>query len=329
MNREELIRKAYDRSASLTTGNPFYLSRVRAFTADLLAEDVRDQGDITTDSVLFDLKPATRARLVAKECGICAGLEEAAWFFKGCGLEIVSSLRDGDPVKKGETMLQMTGSYRDLLKSERVGLNMVQRMSGIATLTGDLIRQTQGTGLHVAATRKTPWGSLDNKAVAVGGGLTHRLGLWDAILIKDNHLVVLRENGFEKTYIEEALERAWHFRTNGVVEIEVQNPDEALQAAASFNSLMLRTPGNIAIIMFDNFVPDALGSLLEQVRSQFSGTVILFEASGNISPENIAGFGKTGVDIISMGYLTHSPKAFDISQRHDLSGAGGRSGGRS
>jgi len=319
MKRDELIRRAYDRSAGLSLGNSYYRSRVRTFTTEMLAEDVRDRGDITTDAVLFDFKPETRARLVAKESGICAGLEEAAWFFDSCGLSILSRLKDGDPVRKGETMLQVSGGYRELLKSERVGLNLVQRMSGIATLTADLVQKTRGTPLHVAATRKTPWGSLDNKAVAVGGGLTHRLGLWDAILIKDNHLVVLRENGFAENYIAEALERAWSRQADGVVEIEVQNSAEALQASATFDSLARRQPGNIAIIMFDNFLSDDLGGLLAEIRSQAGKAPILFEASGNISPENVTEYGRTGVDVVSMGCLTHSPRAFDISQRHDLS----------
>ncbi len=319
MNRRELILKAYDRSSALTVTDPFYQSRVHAFTTEMVDEDIRDRGDITTDSVLFDLKPGTTARLVAKETGICAGLEESAWFFKGCGLDIISSRKDGSSVEEGETLLQMKGSYRDLLKSERMGLNLVQRMSGIASLTGELVKKTEGTGLYIAATRKTPWGSLDNKAVAVGGGLTHRLGLWDSILIKDNHLVVLRQNGYKESYIEEALVRAWRYQPNRVVEIEVQNREEALQAAATFETLAPETPEKIAIILFDNFVPDELGGILEKIKNRFSQTPILFEASGNISPENIAGFSSTGVDIVSMGYLTHSPKAFDISQRHDFS----------
>lgn len=318
MKRRDFILKAYDRAAALTVTDQFYQSRVHAFTTVMLEEDVRDCGDITTDSVLFDLKPDTTARLVAKDSGICAGLEEAAWFFNNNGLEIITARKDGQSVESGETILQMKGSYADLLKCERVALNMVQRMSGIATLTGELVSKTAGSGLCIAGTRKTPWGSLDNKAVAVGGGLTHRLGLWDSILIKDNHLVVLRQNGFKESYIEEALERSWRFPASPVVEIEVQSSKEALRAATRFKSLLADSPGKIAIILFDNFSPDDLRDLINEVKDLAGAAPILFEASGNISPDNITGYATAGVDIVSMGYLTHSPKAFDISQRHDL-----------
>lgn len=318
MERRELIKKAYDRSAELTMTNSFYESRVHAFTVAMVEEDVRDRGDITTDSVLSELMPETKARLVAKASGICAGIEEVCWFFRRCGLKIGMVKQDGSRVEEEETMMEFSGSYRDLLKSERMGLNLVQRMSGIATLTNELVSKTGENGPRIAATRKTPWGSLDNKAVAVGGGLTHRLGLWDSILIKDNHLVVLQQNGFEENYIEESLARAWQHQNSRTVEIEVENREEALRAAVTFETLGADSPGKIPIILLDNFTPEALRSMIPEIHS-VSSRPILLEASGNIGPDNVAQYLETGVDIISMGWLTHSPKAFDISQRHDLS----------
>ena len=315
MDRQDLIKKAYNRVSSLSISNPEYQKRVLAFTEALVEEDIGNFGDITSDSVFEDLNPQTSARLIAKDSGICAGLEEAAWFYRRHGIEATLSTNDGEKISKGKEILTLRGSCKDLLRTERMGLNLIQRMSGIATLTNELVQKMDRHELHVAATRKTPWGSLDKKAVAVGKGVTHRLGLWDFILIKENHLTVLKQNGFGHDYIEVALERAVHSNKTSIVEIEVQNQQEAVRAAEAFQNHSTRD-NKIFIIMLDNFSPAEIKDTLGMIGTKSDSKNILYEASGNITPENINQYAEAGVDVVSMGYLTHSPAAFDISQLH-------------
>jgi len=317
MDRQELISKAYDRSASLTVDNREYRKRVLAFTNALVEEDVGENGDITSESVLLDANPKTSAQLIARGGGICAGLEEATWFYHQNGLEVTMTRHDGEVVDDGHIIMSLFGNCKDLLRTERVGLNLIQRMSGIATLTNQLIQRIDSKALFVAATRKTPCGALDKKAVAVGKGMTHRLGLWDSILIKENHLTILKQNGFTKDYIDQALDRAFQCQITDVVEIEVQNPQEAVNAAQKFRNLSQKRTGVICIILFDNFNPSEIRETIDSISSRSADENLLFEASGNITPDNLTEFAEAGVDVVSMGYLTHSPDAFDISQLHE------------
>ena len=235
MNRQELLDLAYRRESRLHVGNPGYVKWLKHFTVEAAREDAGRAGDITTRSVLKEDK-VRRARIVAKENGIVAGIEEARWFYEQRGIGAKPSKKDGDPVSPGDVVLELSGREFALLETERTGLNLLQRMSGIATLTNGLVRKAKP--LLVAATRKTHWGSLDNKAVAVGGGGTHRLALWESILIKENHLEALSLEG-ESDAIEEALRRAWAGRDRAVfIEIEVRNTDEAIRAAGCLVSLM-------------------------------------------------------------------------------------------
>ena len=317
MERQEFIHKAYNQVKELTLDKPEYQKRILAFTTALVEEDVGDRGDITSDSVLRNLNPKTTARLIAKDSGVCAGLDEAVWFYDQNGIEIIDRLRDGDWVENGESILSLHGKCKDLLRTERMGLNLIQRMSGIATLTHKLIQKIDQSKTCIAATRKTPWGSLDKKAVSVGGGMTHRLGLWDFVLIKENHLTVLKQNGFEHRYIEEALKRAVSSQSSEIVEVEVQNQQEALKASLQFQKLSQQKSDLICIILLDNFSPELIRDTLDKIEVKGSGKNLLFEASGNITPGNINEFAAAGADVVSLGYLTHSPDAFDISQLHE------------
>ncbi len=314
MDRDTLLLKAYARGSSLTIENMEYLDRVRAFTTAMVEEDIREIGDITSDSVLVDMNPYTRASLVSKAPGVVAGVEEVRWFYSQFGVTVEAACRDGVKVGRNQTILRLGGKCKDLLLTERTGLNLLQRMSGIATLTHHVVEKVRDTGLHVAATRKTQWGALDNKAVAMGGGLTHRLGLWESILIKENHLTILKKHGYEDTYIEEALERAWHCPRKNFIEIEVQTHEEAHRAAHKFQTLLAGSNVLPCIIMLDNFPVDDLKMVMDEMKTEGYYPEVLFEASGLITPESIIHYTSTGVDVVSMGSLTHSPHPLDISQ---------------
>jgi nicotinate-nucleotide pyrophosphorylase (carboxylating) len=183
-------------------------------------------------------------------------------------------------------------------------------MSGIATETKRLVDLIEDSGTKIAATRKTLWRYLDKKAVYVGGGLTHRLGLWDSILIKDNYLQALRTKGESKP-VEKSLVKTAEFASKvDFIEIEVANQEEALAAARKFKQLKLKKP---CIIMLDNWNPNEIVQMTEKLRKARLYDYVLLEASGNITPENIKEYAETGIDVISLGYLTHSARILDMS----------------
>jgi nicotinate-nucleotide pyrophosphorylase (carboxylating) len=183
-------------------------------------------------------------------------------------------------------------------------------MSGIATETKHLVDSLRNYQTRIAATRKTLLRYLDKKAVFLGGGLTHRFGLWDAILIKDNHLETVKKEG-KTNYIETALTRASKYLDEvNFIEIEVTSHEEALTAAQIFDALKLKKP---CVIMLDNMKPALIRETLEALREKNLYDNLLIEASGDITPKNIRKYAKTGVDVVSMGYLTHSMKALDLS----------------
>jgi nicotinate-nucleotide pyrophosphorylase (carboxylating) len=183
-------------------------------------------------------------------------------------------------------------------------------MSGIATETKRLSNLIGDHETKIASTRKTLWRYLDKKAVYLGGGLTHRLGLWDSILIKDNHLQALRARGESKP-VQKALTKAAKFAGRvDFIEIEVANQEEAWAAAKKFKQLRLRKP---CIIMLDNWTSTAIAQMIEKLRKTKLYDYVLLEASGNITPENIKEYAKTGIDVISLGYLTHSARILDMS----------------
>jgi nicotinate-nucleotide pyrophosphorylase (carboxylating) len=312
MDRQQLTDLAYRRGDKLHVDDDDYLRALRRFTVEAVEEDVGKAGDITVDAVLRE-NGQRKAKVIAKEKGVIAGIEEANWFYGQYGVQVSQVKQDGDRVEQGDLVLEFHGREFELLKTERVGLNLIQRMSGIATLTNDLVRRCQP--LLVAATRKTHWGSLDNKAVSIGGGGTHRLGLWESILIKENHLASLADEG-DFDVIEEALNRAWHHRDRSVfIEIEVQTTEDALKAAGHFVSFLEESNEvKPCVVMLDNFSPADAAQTVALLKEKGYFSQVLVEASGGITPENILAYRDAGVDVVSMGYITHSPKALDISQ---------------
>lgn len=260
-----------------------------------LAEDV-GSGDVTTDSII-DKEKQAKAIWVTKENGTVAGLDIAKHVFQFLDEDLSWNLKyqDGDQVQKGETIVEFSGNCRAILTAERTALNIAQRMSGIATKTTELVQALDGFSTKILDTRKTVPGlrKLDKMAVKAGGGTNHRMGLYDLAMIKDNHIEVAGS-------ITKAVERVRSNHADIKIEVETTNLDqvqEALDAGAD-------------IIMLDNMSIDQMCKAVEIIGNRAET-----EASGNITHDNIREVAETGVNFISVGALTHSVKAFDISQR--------------
>lgn len=269
---------------------------VRSF----LAEDL-GYGDITTNA-LIDSKQRAEARVVCKENAVVAGIEEALFLLELTGCQGTSRARDGERVKAGSVIISALGPARALLSVERTLLNLLAHMSGVATATADLVsianRESRGK-VRIACTRKTLPGLryFEKRAVELGGGDTHRLRLDDAVLIKDNHLELAGSIG---ECIRKAKETVSFTKK---VEVEVTTPDQAVEAARA----------GADIVLLDNMTPRKVGSSMTLLMSKGLRNRILVEASGGITKENLANYAKTGVDVISVGAITHSAPAVDVS----------------
>ncbi|MEN3037664.1 MAG: carboxylating nicotinate-nucleotide diphosphorylase [Candidatus Kryptonium sp.] len=264
-----------------------------------LVEDI-GYGDITTMSVIGDEYIETDAEIIVKESGVIAGIDVAWIVFKTVdpNLKFVPNVSDGDLVEKGEIIGVVSGDVKSILVAERVMLNFVQRMSGIATLTRKFVKAVEGTKAKITDTRKTAPGLrlIDKLAVEIGGGVNHRFGLYDMILIKDNHIAIA--GGVEKA-IEKCLKYVKEKNLNVKIEVEAHSLND-LKKILSFDG--------IDRVMLDNFSVDDLRRAVDLISGKFE-----VEASGGITLENVRQVAETGVDYISVGMLTHSPKALDIS----------------
>ena len=297
--RDKLVLEFWDRSKELHINNKEYRDLVNEFFLLLLKSDVR-KGDSTSNS-LIEKNRNISAAIIAKEEGILAGIGE--FKFLNRDLKIKQFKNDGDRIKNGEILLKLSGNAIKILERERTNLNLLQRMSGIATLTHNLNKKLNNK-IKVAATRKTSWGLLDKKAVSIGGGLTHRLNLSDGIIIKDNHLKII-DYDFKKA-INSVKNKSRY------IEIEVENAKQALEAA----SIMKKAKGsdkNIFAIMLDKIKPEEMNLITKELKIQGLYEYVLLEASGNISQENIKEYLNCDVDIISMGCITNSAKSLNIS----------------
>ncbi|MBP1928564.1 nicotinate-nucleotide pyrophosphorylase (carboxylating) [Methanolinea mesophila] len=262
-----------------------------------LSEDA-PYGDLTSE-LLIDPSLTCHGVIQLKETGIIAGLEEAAEIFSILGVAVNSRARDGELVVRGGILLELEGPARGVLLGERTALNIIGRMSGIATKTreiADKVRE-KNSSCTIACTRKTAPGLrvLDKKAVALGGGVRHRFGLSDAVLIKDNHLLLLP--------LEEAISRAKMGSVYHRVEVEVRDADQARRAALA----------GADIIMLDNMTPEAVAGAVRAIRGVPGGDSRIIEVSGGICEENAILYALPGVDVISMGCLTHSVVNLDVS----------------
>ncbi len=262
-------------------------------------EDI-GQGDVTT---LLTIPPRTivEAEVVAKESGIVAGVKEAMTLLKSFDLETSALVSEGSKVEKKTVILKVAGDARTLLSIERTLLNILIRMSGIATATKQMVEKVASSGykVRVACTRKVGPGLsyFDKRAVMLGGGDTHRLHLDDLILIKDNHLAILGS-------VDKAVKKvrsAVSFSKK--IEVEVSTAGEAIEAAKA----------GADIVMLDNFSPRGVREAIALLGSEGLRSRVLVEASGGISEQNILQFANAGVDILSLGELTHSTRALDMS----------------
>jgi len=217
--------------------------------------------------------------------------------------KVTSLKKDGSMVKNNDIILEIEGNARRILAYERTLLNIMQRMSGIATAVYNL-KGIIKNDCFIAGTRKTLFPLLDKKAVSVGGALTHRLTLNDAVLIKHTHMKIIN-NGFDKALRLTA-------KNDGIkyIELEIKNEEEALKAAEEIFNLKSQ---KLFAIMFDNMKAPIIKQAIIKINKNFKNNKILFEASGGINQSNIEEYSKTGADIISVGSITHSPKAFDMS----------------
>lgn len=264
----------------------------------VLAEDIAD-GDHTTLATI----PADRtgsARLLVKEKGIVAGVEVARQIFEifDPSLTFEQLMHDGDQVDPGDVVFRVHGSSRSLLTIERTVLNIMQRMSGIATKTNLIVDIIKGTGTRLLDTRKTTPGMrfLEKQAVVIGGGTNHRFGLYDMMMIKDNHNDhaggITAAIGRAKAYQKEK-------GINIPIEVEARDAEEVREILAA---------GPVDRIMLDNFTPEAIRAILPEIGDQ-----VETEASGGITEATIRSYAETGVDFISVGALTHSVKSLDLS----------------
>lgn len=252
----------------------------------------------TSADLVIDEDDTTTAYFEAKADGVLCGLDIALRVFEllDDGFSAKVYKKDGDKIKKGDIIADLTGHTVMLLKGERTALNLLQHMSGIASMTNKAVCLCEGTNASVADTRKTLPGlrSLQKYAVTVGGGRNHRYNLSDAVMLKDNHIDAC---GSITKAVEKVREKLGHMVK---IEVETRNLDEVKEALST----------GVEVIMLDNMDCDTMKTAVEMTNGK-----ALLEASGNITDETIAGVAKTGVDIISIGALTHSVKAFDISMK--------------
>ncbi|MDQ2178626.1 carboxylating nicotinate-nucleotide diphosphorylase [Marinifilum sp. D714] len=258
-------------------------------------EDIGD-GDITTNNLVPE-NSAAKASMTAKADGVIAGLPIAEKVFKKLDPNLIWKplVQDGDTIEKGQVIVEMQGSFRALLTGERLALNLMQRMSGIASETAKYVAEVKHTSVQILDTRKTVPGlrTLDKYSVKTGGGTNHRIGLYDLVMIKDNHIKVAGG-------IAPAVEQIRKSIPNHIkIEVETTNIEEVKEALSA----------GADIIMLDNMSNEAMTEAVQLVDGKAKT-----EASGNMSLERLKGVAETGVDFISIGALTHSVTALDISQ---------------
>ena len=259
-----------------------------------LAEDL-GSGDLTS---LFFI-PETRAskgRIFAKEASVVAGVEAVRRVYQKLDgrVELTILTRDGSRVDAGETVLEMSGPTRSVLSGERVALNFIQRLSGIATLTAQFVEAVHGTGVTILDTRKTTPGlrAMEKAAVKAGGGQNHRMGLYDGVMVKDNHLLA-------KPELQKAILSIRRIHPDILIEVEADSFDQV----RDFVNLK-----GIDVLLLDNMSPDQLRACVSLRRPGLK-----FEASGGVSLATVRQIAETGVDFISVGQLTHSARAIDFS----------------
>ncbi len=267
---------------------------IKTFISNALREDI-GPGDLTV-AALISPDIDGKAELIAKEALILAGIDVAGEVFKQVDprISVTANYADGQELTSGTVIASISGKVASLLTAERVALNFMQRLSGIATLTRQYVNRTEGTKARIVDTRKTTPGlrALEKHAVRIGGGKNHRFGLFDGILIKDNHIAAV---GSLSEAVKRAREKAPHTLK---IEVETENLDQVREAISA----------GAEIIMLDNMGIETMKKAVKLINGK-----ALIEASGGINLNNVRQVAETGVDLISVGAITHSARSMDIS----------------
>jgi nicotinate-nucleotide pyrophosphorylase (carboxylating) len=286
--------------SEISTSNAWRDVVTRALREDL------GTGDVTVQALV---PPERRGagRIVAKETGVLFGLVVARLVFEEVdpAVTVHAARKDGQDIAPGDEIMTVTGSAASLLKGERVALNFLQHLSGVASHTARFVQAVEGTGAQILDTRKTTPGlrSMEKAAVKAAGGVNHRLGLYDMLLIKDNHLA-LWDAKHEADAVKQALSRALPAAPPGMaVQVEVTSLEAALEAGRS----------GAHMILLDNMPPDEMAAVMEALEKTFGSKRPKVEASGGVTLAKVREIAASGVDRISIGALTHSPPALDIA----------------
>jgi nicotinate-nucleotide pyrophosphorylase (carboxylating) len=281
------------------------MEEYRDMVRSALSEDI-GAGDATTDSVIPANAVAT-AHMVAREALTVAGIDLARMAFeeRGATLQLTNAASDGTKLPAGSTLLSIRGNARAILEAERVALNFIQRLSGIATATRRFVDAVAGTNAHILDTRKTLplWRKLEKYAVHCGGGMNHRFGLYDMILIKDNHLAALRAETADPIGVAVLSARAKYPKLK--IEVEADTLEQAALAASAGADIILLDNMPLAILT------EAVALIAGRAKT---------EASGGVNLDTVAAIAATGVDFISVGAITHSARAVDIALDFELQG---------
>lgn len=291
--RRKKILDVYDHSSELSIYSRHYRTHVKRYVLEPMRDDLKK--DITSRKLISRSQQAS-AKLISKQSGRLAGIAEVIWAVRKLGVTVRSHRADGKAIEHNTIVLTMHGNARTLLGVERTLVNTVQRMSGIATATAQLQNACPHPGPLIAATRKTIWGLLDKQAVVMGGGLSHRLSLQSGAMVKDNHIALLGEDTSLRNYFFSRRIQSW---------LEVD----------SLPQLKRYTEQGLAYdsIMLDNFSPQQIRKALQWLKRQHYYQDYIFEATGGITTESISAYSKTGVDVLSIGSITHSAVALDFS----------------
>lgn len=303
MTRSDRIVKHFQKKSLLTVSDSAYKEQVLTlFDWMVSSDDVKK--DVTVKALGLEGEGA--AEIICKQDAVIAGIEEVLYCLKQrTGVIVSDAIMDGSHAKKGDVIVRITGAIKDLLRYERIILNILGRMSGIATYTHEFVsimRSIDNPPLLVS-TRKTPWMFLDKKAVCVGGGGTHRLSLSDFPLVKDTHLFA----GEGK--LLEVVQKM--IKTGKFFEIEVGSIEQAYAVINELEKVRYKE----AVIMLDNVIPKTAQEFMEIFKVHPFYDHVYIEASGEVTKENLLDWAKTGVDIISSGSLTHSAPACNVSMR--------------
>ena len=279
---------------------------MKSFITYSLTEDV-GSGDVTSESSVPD-GLIENGFILAKEEGVVAGIEVAKEVFMQFDPKINFNalVKDGSRVKFGDVVIELKGAARSILSGERLALNFMQRMSGIATRTAEIVSILEGTPTKVLDTRKTTPGlrGFEKWAVSIGGGVNHRMGLYDMILLKDNH--VDYAGGMTEALQKVAQYQIQRDKSLPVLPLVIET--RSFQEIEDAFAASQKTGIAIERILLDNFGPVKVGEAVDRY-----GHLVTFEASGGITPDNVKEYGETGVDFVSMGYMTHSVKSLDLS----------------